>query len=86
MRHSSRPSRDWSSIAVEAPSGIGAVYSVAAIMGSQAAACSRRGGGTLRHRRAENFAISAHERSRSRYSASVWPSSNSDAIGDSGNR
>ena len=46
-----------------------------AIIGSQAAACSarrRKASASLR----ENFAISAHERSRSRYSGRVCPSSN----------
>ncbi len=82
-RHSSRPSRLWSNIAYVAPTGAGGAYSEAAIMGSQAAACSdtRRNASASR---VENFAISAADFSRSRNSLSVLPSSNTDIIGTSG--
>jgi hypothetical protein len=70
-------------MALDAPLGAGGTYSDEAIMGSQAAACSD----TLRNvsaSRFENFAISAADFSRSRYSLSVAPSSNTDIMGTSG--
>ncbi len=68
-----------------APCGIGGVYSVDTSIGSHAAACadSRRKASASRF---ENLAICAAVRCGSRYSARVEPSSNTDIIGDSGNR
>src|ERR1700692_1137948 len=70
--------------AVDAPSGIGAAYSEAAITGSQLAAFSDN----RRYEAAslgEYLAISALVRARSRYIARVSPSSNIELMGDSGN-
>ena len=66
------------------PGGAGGANSVEATIGSQAAAWADR------RRKAsasffENLAISAQVRSRSRYIASVLPSSNTDIMGGSGN-
>ncbi len=79
------PSRLWSRKALPAPTGIGGVYSVETSIGSQAAACadSRRKDSASR---LENLAICAADFCGSRYSARVEPSSNTDIIGDSGNR